>query len=241
MAFFDGWQWDKIAAGIGQSIVPAVATYYGAKKVADANQQAAELAAANANANRGVVANNTAAITAANDKAISFLQPQIDAAAPATDYLRTVMAQNPMQLTPQQETELADRRRAAVTATPTGLRGSGRYLTASINDVNNRGKAGMITTNQARTDNAASTLAARGAGAATGAANLASNTGTQIAGQGTQLVGVNNAGTDAAGNAVTATADSNNAALQNIGSFFANAMKDADRNSRYENYKLVRA
>lgn len=219
MAFFDGWDWGKIASGIGQSIVPAVATYYGARKVADANQQAAELAAANATANRGV-------ITAANDRAIGFLQPQIDAAAPATDYLRTVMAQNPMQLTPQQEIELADRSRAAVTATPTGLRGSGRYLTASINDVQNRGRAGMIASNQARTDNAATTLASRGAGAATGAANLAANSGTQ-------MVGVNNTGTDAAGNAITATADSNNASLQNIGSFFANAIKDADRESRY--------
>ena len=219
MAFFDGWDWGKIASGIGQSIVPAVATYYGARKVADANQQAAQLAQENAAANRGVV-------TAANERAIGFLQPQIDAAAPAQDYLRTVMAQNPMTLSPQQEIELADRRRAAVTATPSGLRGSGRYLTASINDVQNRGRAGMIAGNQARTDAAANTLAARGAGAATGAANLASNTGTQ-------MVGVNNAGTDAAGNAITATADSNNAALQNIGSFFANAMKDADRESRY--------
>lgn len=227
MSFFSDWDWSKIASGIGQSIVPAVATYYGASKVADANQQAANLAAANATANRGV-------ITAANDKAIGFLQPQIDAAAPATDYLRTVMAQNPNQLTPQQEIQLADTRRQMVTSTPSGLRGSGRFLTAAVDNVNNRGRAGMIATNQARTDNAANTLAARGAGAATGAANLASNTGTQ-------MVGVNNAGTDAAGNAVTATADSNNAALQNIGSFFANAMKDADRSSRYDNYKLVRA
>lgn len=223
MAFFDGWDWGKIAGGVAQSIVPAVATYYGASKVADANQQAANLAAANATANRGV-------ITAANDRAIGFLQPQIEAAQPATDYLRTVMATNPMQLTPQQEIDLADRRRAALTATPSGLRGSGRYLTSSINDVQNRGKAGMIATNVARTDNAANTLAARGAGAATGAANLASNTGTQ-------MVGVNNTGTDAAGNAITATADSNNAALQNIGSFFANAVKDADRSSRYKEFK----
>lgn len=227
MAFFDGWDWGKIAGGVAQSIVPAVSTYYGAKKVADANQQAAELAAANATANRGVV-------TAANDRAIGFLQPQIDAAAPATDYLRTVMAQNPNVLTPQQEIQLADTRRQMVTQTPSGLRGSGRFLTAAVDNVNNRGRAGMVATNTARTDNAASTLAARGGAAATGAANLASNTGTQ-------MVGVNNAGTDAAGNAITATADSNNASLQNIGSFFANAMKDADRSSRYENYKLVRA
>lgn len=219
MGFFDGWQWDKIAGGIGSSIPQAVATYYGASKVADANQQAAQLAQENAVANRGV-------ITAANDRAIGFLQPQIDAAAPAQDYLRTVMAQNPNQLTPQQSIELADRGRAAVTATPTGLRGSGRYLTASVNDVQNRGRAGMIAQNLARTDNAANTLAARGAGASTGAANLASNTGTQMA-------QVNQTGSDAQANAITATADYNNASLQNIGSFFANAMKDADRESRY--------
>jgi hypothetical protein len=84
----------------------------------------------------------------------------------------------------------------------------------------------MIAQNQGRVDTAANTLAARGAGASTGAANLASNTGTQMA-------QINTTGAEDQANAITKTADYNNASLQNIGSFFANAMKDADRESRY--------
>uniref|UniRef100_A0A6M3IS15 Uncharacterized protein n=1 Tax=viral metagenome TaxID=1070528 RepID=A0A6M3IS15_9ZZZZ len=223
MAFFDDWDWGKLASGIGKTIVPAVTGYYGAKNVADANRQAAEIAQANAAANRGV-------ITAANDRAIGFLQPQTDAAAPAQDYLRTVMAQNPNQLTPQQQIDLTDRGRAVVTNTPSGLRGSGRYLTASINDVQNRGKAGMIDANTRRSDTAASTLAARGAGASTGAANLSANAGSQI-------TGVNTLGADAGANALTSTAASNAQTLGDLGSYFAQAMKDADRGSRYNDFK----
>ncbi|MDP2620590.1 MAG: hypothetical protein Q8P46_10515 [Hyphomicrobiales bacterium] len=223
MGFFDGWDWNGIANGIARSAPAAISNFVGASQVASANQRAAQMAADNAAANRAV-------LTSANTTAQGYLQPQIAAGAPAADYLRTVMAQNPNELTPQQEIQLADTRRQAVTATPSGLRGSGRYLTASINDVNNRGRAGMVAANTGRADAAANTLASRGAGAATGAANLASNLGTQVA-------NVNTTGADAGANAITTTADSNNAALQNIGSFFANAVKDADRESRYRGFK----
>ena len=223
MSFFSDWDWSKIAQGVAQSAPAVISSYVGARQIANANQRAAQIAADNAAANR-------ATLTAANTTAQGYLAPQIAAGAPAADYLRTVMAQNPNELTPQQEIQLADTRRQAVTATPSGLRGSGRYLTASINDVNNRGRAGMVATNTGRADAAANTLASRGAGAATGAANLAANLGTQVA-------NVNTTGADAGANAITATADSNNAALQNIGSFFANAVKDADRESRYRGFK----
>lgn len=186
MAMFDDWNWGTIANAFGQTVVPAVTSLIGANQVGKANANAAQIAQANATANK-------ATLTAAN--------------APAMQYLQSVTARDPNQLTPAQDIQLADTRRQMVTSTPTGLRGSGRFLTAAVNDVNNRGRAGMIATNTARSDSA---NMQRG--------NLASNLGTSIAGQ-------NTAGNYATANAGTATAGSNNMALQNIGSYFANSMK----------------
>ena len=225
MGFFDNWDWSKIVNGLAASAPAMVTGYIGARGVANANQQAAELAGRNRDA-------NLAAITAGNERAGKMLQPIADQAMPGIDYLRTVMAQNPNQLTQQQEIELADRRRAAVTATPSGLRGSGRYLTASINDVNNRGRAGMIDTNTRRADAAGGDLARMGTAATTNMASLSS-------GQGRDIATINtNAATDQA-NAITGTAESNAKTLGDITSYFANAVKDADRESRYGKAKAT--
>ncbi len=186
MAMFDDWNWGTIANAFGATVVPAVTSLVGANQVAKANQNAAGIARANATT-------NTATLTAAN--------------APAMQYLQSVTARDPNQLTPAQDIQLADTRRQMVTSTPTGLRGSGRFLTAAVNDVNNRGRAGMVATNTARADSA---NLQRG--------NLAAGLGTAVAGQ-------NTAGNYADANAITATAGSNNAALSNIGSYFANSMK----------------
>lgn len=189
---FDGWDWDKIGQAFGQTAVPAVTNLVGAYEVGKANQKAGQIGQQTAQS-------NIAALTAAN--------------APAMQYLNTVTAQNPNQLTPAQVQQMADASRATVTATPTGLRGSGRYLTASINDVQNRLKQGMIQSNTGRVDSA---NAQRGA--------MADRLATQVAGQ-------NTAGNYAVANAGTATANSDNAALQNIGSYFANSLKG--QNSPY--------
>lgn len=223
MAMFDDWDWGKILGSAAGAIPGAVATVIGANKVADANTRAAQLAETNRVANQKLLADQ-------NAKGVELLKTQTTAAQPAMEYLNSVVAQNPYQLNPQQTIELGDRSRKAVTSMPAGLSGSGRFRTAAVNDVQNRGRAEMIDTNVKRSDAAATGLAQRGAGATTAAANM-------TAGLGPQAVGVNNTGTDAQGNAITATADSNNVALNNIGSFFANAVKDADRSSRYQTFK----
>ena len=225
MGFFDGWDWSKIISGVATAAVPAVTGYYGAKQVANANQQAAEIAGRNRDT-------NLAAITAANERAGTMLQPIASQAGTGIDYLRTVMAQNPNQLTPQQRIELADRRRAAVTATPSGLRGSGRYLTASINDVENRGRAGMIDANTRRADAAGGDLARMGSQATTNMASLSS-------GQGRDIATINTGAATDQANAITSTAASNAKTLGDITSYFANAVKEGDRESRYGKTKAT--
>lgn len=219
MSFFDGFDWSKIINGAAAAAVPAVTGYYGAKQVANANQQAAEIAGRNRDT-------NLAAITAANERAGTMLQPIASQAGTGIDYLRTVMARNPNELTPQQEIQLADSRRQMVMQTPSGLRGSGRFLTAAVNDVNNRGRAGMIDANTRRADTAGSELARMGTGATTNMASLSS-------GQGRDIATINTGAATDQANAVTNTAASNAKTLGDITSYFANATKDADRESRY--------
>ncbi len=225
MGFFDGWDWDKIVNGFAASVPAMVTSYVGARGVADANRNASDIAERTRQA-------NIAETTAANERAAGYLQPVADQTIPATAYLRTVMARNPYEFTPQQETEQADRLRLATRAMPAAFRGSGRATSAVLNDVANRGRAATIAENQRRSDTAAGTLAGTGGAASGNLANLSARGGAQVADINT------GAATDQA-NALTSTAQSNNAALANITSYFANAVKDADRESRYGKTKAT--
>jgi len=194
MAFFDDWDWGKIAQGFAGALPGAVTGYLGARQVAGANTQAAEIAQRNAEANAARMQR---------------------ASAPAMQYLQTVMAHNPNELTPQQDIQLGDARRRMVSATPTGLRGSGRYLAAAVSDVENRGRAGMIDTNTRRADTSAISQG-----------NIATNTANAVSREATT-------GAEAGANAITNTAASNAKTLGDITSYFANSLKDSDRESRY--------
>lgn len=223
MALFDDWDWGKIAQGLIASIPGTVASVAGANQVSDANQQAANLALVNAAQNRDV-------LSQATERGLGFLRPQLEAGAPATAYLRTVMAGDPYSLTPAQKIDLADRRQRVLAGMSPGLRGSGRYVAAALGDVENRGRAGMIDANIARADQAARTLNAQGANAGASSANLSTQLGPAIAGQ-------NTLATDTAGNAVTGTAASNAQTMGDIASFFANAVKEGTRDSRYRDFR----
>jgi hypothetical protein len=109
----------------------------------------------------------------------------------------------------------------------------------------NRGRAGMIAQNIQRGDEAARTLTSTGTAmrtAGTGqVASIAANQGGQVAGQNSGAANVQqNAATttgDAAANAQTATGAVQAGSLGDMASFFANAVKDSDRESRYRKYK----
>ncbi len=195
---FSGWDWGKIAQGFAGSVPGAITGYMGANQVANANQRAAQIAQQNAAANRQVLT---------------------QASAPALQYLQTVMATDPYKLTPQQQITLEDSRRQMVSATPAGLRGSGRFLTAAVNDVNNRGRAGFIDSNIRRADTSAVEQG-----------KIAGGLARSITGENTQAA-------QATGNAITGTATSNARTLGDIGSYFANAVKDSNRDNRYRDFK----
>jgi len=225
MAFFDDINWGNILNGFAATVPAMVTGYVGASGVADANRRAAEIAEQNRQA-------NISEVRASNERAAALLRPVASQQIPATEYLRSIMARSPYELTPQQDIELADRRRIATEMTPPSLRGSGRVVSAISNDVANRGRAGMIAENQRRTDAAAQSLAASGNAGTTGMANLAAREGSQITPINT------GAATDQA-NALTSTAAMNAKTLGDITSYFASAAKDADRESRYGKAKAT--
>lgn len=225
MGFFDGWDWDKIVNGFAASVPAMVTGYVGARGAADANRQASEIAERNRQA-------NIATTTAANERAAGYLQPMADQAVPATAYLRTVMARNPYEFTPQQNIEQQDRLRLATRSMPSAFRGSGRATSAVLNDVVNRGRAGMIEQNMGRSDRAATTMAGTGSAANTNLANLSTRGGAQIADINT------GAATDQA-NALTSTGAMNAKTLGDITAYFANSVKEADRESRYGKTKAT--
>ena len=215
------FDWGAILNTAAKYAAP-VAQVYGAHQVAKANKTAANIAGQTAGA-------NIAAIQAGNQAAAGTLAPVAARATPALDYMQTVMARDPNKLTPAQQIELGDRRRQVVGNITPGLRGSGRYVTAAVNDVVNRGRAGMIDTNTKRADEASRTLGSAGVGATTNMASIAAGQGPQIAGQQTM------AG-DARAGAALGTAESNASTLGTIASFFANQQKDAERDSRYKKF-----
>jgi hypothetical protein len=216
------FDWGSLWSGV-MKVAPAVAAAYGANQVSKANTGAANIAGATSAA-------NIAEIRAANERAAATLSPIAARATPALDYMSTVMAADPNKLTPAQQIELGDRRRQVVGNITPGLRGSGRFVTGAVNDVVNRGRAGMIADNTRRADEASRSLGSAGVNATTNQASIATGQGPQVAQQNT-LAG------DARANAMTGTAESNATTLGNIASFFANQQKDAERDSRYKTFK----
>ena len=212
MALFDGWDWGNIING-GAKIL-------GALESNDANDQARALA-------QGNQEQNAAETRAARERAVARLTPAIEAGAPATQYFRQVMAQDPTRLTQSQNITLADTTRRANRSIPTALRGNGRAVSASINDTINRTQGRMIDQNTARADTAAGRLASSGDAARSQAANADMNAATA-------LTNINNRGTeDVAGSAVQ-NAENNSSAMGALAAIFANANKNDGRASEYD-------
>lgn len=212
MALFDGWDWGSIISG-GTKIL-------GALESNDANNEARQLA-------QGNQAQNAAELRAARERAVGRLDPAIEAGAPATQYFRRVMAQDPTRLTPSQTITLADTTRRANRSIPTALRGNGRAVSASINDTINRAQGRMIDQNTSRADAAAGRLASSGDAARSQAANAEMNAATG-------LVNINNRGTEDVAGAGIQNAENTGSAMGALAAIFANANKNEGRASEYD-------
>lgn len=203
------------------SIVNAGAQIYGAKQASKANDQAAQISQQATGEQIGLAREVQEAQQRRLDQLTASSQPGLD-------YLRNLTTQQPDGLTAQQQIQLQDLNRNAVaSATKAGLAGAGRTVAAIVNDTGNRFMADATANNQRRSDAAAGTLAVQNANAITQANNVDANAGNTVSG----LVG-SNAMNQA--NAGTNSATANQSAIGAIGSIFANAVKDNQRNSEYE-------
>lgn len=204
-------------------LAPIIGSVAGALISNEGNNDAAQIAQSTAD-------KQIAALNAAYDKVSPYLKRSADVQPGAIDYLQQVMATgaNPYKLTPAQKIEMGDRIRIAKEMTPLSIRGSGRATSAIINDVANRGRAAMGAQNQARADTAANTLNTTGAQGANNLANLAT-------GNASGTVSALGTAGDVAANAATANASNTASTLGQLGGFFADYLKNQERNSRFGN------
>lgn len=171
---------------------------------------------------------------------------------PGIDYLRTLTVTNPYSLNPQQQLQLEDARRVAVNSMPSGLRGSGRAVTASVRRVEEGTRGDMIASNQRRSDSAANVLAGMGNNAAMQSAQVPVQTAGQsanIIGQGANITSQTGrtiadntmTGATTLANADVASANSSASTLGAIASIFANDSKERARDERYKKLSGVSA
>lgn len=179
-------------SSLWDSITPSVLTLAGTLYASNANTNAANTASAaalqGAQYTADAIREGNQVIRESSQAAQRTLQQQREQAAPATGYLRTVMA-NPTELTPLQAQQLEDLRRSTNnTLHSTSFAGSGRTGVSLLRKTESDFRNNAIAQNQGRADSAANTMFSSGANATTGIANSQANTGAAIA-----------AGTSAAG------------------------------------------
>ena len=184
-----------------------------------ANKQAAQNIA---DANR----QNAEAVSAANQAAQERFERLSADAQPGVTYLKKLTAGDPYSLTPGQQQTLEDQRRASANSLArSGLRGSGRAVTAALRDVDSSLRNKFIDSNLTRSDQAAGQLAGM-----SGTANAnAAGYGVNAAESGTGYMPVN-ARTE--GQADIANTQLQGGALADIGSAVSSLIKEG-RKSRY--------
>lgn len=219
---------DFADSDFGSTVISGVADIggdvIGAKLAGDANRDAAKTVA------RGYEAQANA-IRQGNQLAQDRFNTIIEQGQPATDYLRTVVANDPYTLTPGQqtgrETVLRDARNRLASS---GLRGAGRAGVAAINEADRGYYNHSVDRNMSRSDQAANLLSGRGTNAVMAGANADLNTGVRVAGT---IPGA----ADAQAGADVANASLKGAVIGSLGSFIAQDAKDRSRESRYKNWK----
>jgi hypothetical protein len=146
---------------------------------------------------------------------------------PGVSYFQRVVARDPYTLTPAQRTAEKDlRREANARLAKSGLRGSGRAVTASFNDLLNRFRGAAVETNLGRGDRAAGALTGQATSAGTNIANI-------YAGGGQQAGQIALAGGETAGNLLSSNAALNAETMGSLAGIFAGERDRQNRESRY--------
>ncbi len=212
MALFDNFDWGalgrSVLTGVAGALPTAVIGAYSANRTAKANNQAANMVAGNAQAQIDLTREN-------RDMALKTAEP-------ALSQFRAIAGQDPNVLTPQQQIQTEDAMRGFNDKNLLGTVG-GRSYSKMYGDTRNRINAGTVEANRGRQMQANSSIG-----------NIANQQANTITSTGRDQVNLMGNATDAQANAVTANAQNNADVLGQIGSYFATAMKDADRSSRYK-------
>lgn len=247
MSWFDEFDWGGLVKNVGGAVIQAAPSIYaanaGANKVVAGNQQAANIATDAGARNEALIREQMARSAAAVDRSGALVGRAGAAVAPALAHFRTTMSRDPSELTPEQQIAIRDSQRELAGRNLIGTVG-GRAMSKMMADTTGRLRASAVQQNAQRGDAAASQVGSLGLQTtgqdlqATGQQMQA----TQMVGQGTNALVTNNS--DVAtnvGNAVTSSANATAEPYGAIANMFANSMKDADRKSRYEEYKTSRA
>lgn len=156
------------------------------------------------------------------------------AAAPGVERMRTLALSDPNTLTPTQMTALEEAQRQTLNGLAnSGLRGSGRAVTASIRDVQGGLRNQFVDSNRVRADNAASALSGQFFNSGTNAAGVNS-----MQANVDQNTGANNAnylgqiGTNTAAN-TTANTSTIGKAIGDIGAIINEELKNKYKESSY--------
>ncbi len=218
--FFDG-------GDVTSSLIEGGASLAGAAIASKANSDAAKTVAEGYTSQADAIREGNAA---AQDR----YARTIGQTAPATDYLRSLVALDPYNLTPGQKTGREDTLRGARNRlAASGLRGAGRAGVATMNEADRRFTDRAVSRNLSRADAAAQLLSGRGFDAANRAASADLNTGVQVSGAQSRTA-EGNANSDLANAALKGSV------VSTLSSFIANDTKNKSRESRYKEWKQAK-
>lgn len=174
------------------------------------------------------IADQTAELRAGRDAAQRRFDQIKEQTAPAQDFLRRQVIQDPTRLTPFQENQLEDiRRRTREGLATSGLRGAGRAEVAAFQKVEGDARARLIDENRGLANTAARTLSGQFSTAATNAANLDFKTAEAIA-------DTNVARGQSAGGLRVAQSTIRGQAIGDVTGLIANELKAQGRKSRFD-------
>lgn len=212
---------ESVWESVSQNAVPMLSAWWSGNQVNNANADAARLAQEGKGSAFRAIQAGQADSMARYDAIAAQGQP-------GNAYLRTVMAQDPTKLTPQQQLTLAEQQRQQANILNTGpLRGSGRAITASLNNGAAKTQGDMIARNTGRADDAARVLSGQGQQASMQAAGVPLQVG-QAMGQGEMQA------SNAAANAGLASAGVNASTLAGITAMANRQQSDEQAQKRYQ-------
>lgn len=216
------WDWVKPALPV---LIGAGATIYGANLQSKANNQAAQIATT---ANQG----STDAQLKSIDVAEKTMQTQQRAASPGLIAIQNIIGRG-SSLTPEQQIALDDARRTTLDSLGgSGVRGSARATVAAVNDVEGRMRGGFLSTNQAKSDQAASNLSGQYFNAGNNIADL------NLASGKTVSQGLLNSGDINAANTM-GQATLKGTAIGDIGAVIADQIKASNQEKRDSSYQMT--